>query len=150
MELAATFETFLWTMERQLELYQYVKSLNAVVLQSYFLCLWMIDAFVPGFRTQRYKKLVISWLFIQKNNIFWKNVSSVSENIYYCPTWEYIKWDFWNTKIYLSCVPFISLYKWGNKVYNIVYFQGGCHTVNFSWLHNHILSKGLYVFWVSE
>jgi len=51
---------------RHLELYQYVKSLKAVILHSYFLCRRMMDTFVSGFHTQRYRKFVISWLSIQK------------------------------------------------------------------------------------
>lgn len=68
MKQAATFETFLWTVQRQLELYQYVKSLKAFILHSYFLFLRMTDAFLPGFRTQRYRKLVMV-LYVEKNYI---------------------------------------------------------------------------------
>lgn len=40
----------------------------------------------------------------------------------------------------LSC-HFTSEGRKLDKVYVTGSFQGGCHAVNFSWLHNHILSK---------
>lgn len=81
MEQAATFETFLWTMERQLELYQYVKSLKAVVLQSYFLGLQVIDFYCPWLSYTKAQKISDILAFYIEKFIFWKNVSSVAENI---------------------------------------------------------------------